>query len=246
VKTRNLKIFSAAAMTATLLWANSIQAAIVTPAGLNPGDNFYVVFVTADSTDASSADITTYDTFAQTEADNGGLDTYNSLPVTWEALGSTDSVNANSRFPTDLNAPIYLIDGTEVAANGAAFWGTSGGSDLLNPIDIDSNGYVEDSQVWTGSFTDGTEAYELGPKGLGDQDDGVGYGDSSAQDNTWIAEFFQSPVDSDTGDEIDLPIYAFSSELTVPVPSPSAGGLAIGVLALEQLAARRLLKRRPQ
>ncbi len=81
----------------TLIAATSISAttasagSIATPTGLNPGDQFRIVFVTQGTTAANSSDISTYDTFVTNQANSA---TYNGATITWQAIGSTPSVNA--------------------------------------------------------------------------------------------------------------------------------------------------------
>src|SRR5262245_54875244 len=93
--------------------AGNVAAAIVvdTPAGLLPGDQFIVLFVTSGTTTPTSSSIDTYDTFVQDTAAAVGGFTYDGAPLTWLVLGSTASTSAISRLP--LSSPaLYLLDGT--------------------------------------------------------------------------------------------------------------------------------------
>ena len=114
-----------AALLALGLVANA-RADVMMPPGLLPGQQFRIVFVTTATTQATSSSISTYDTVVKNDvtATAPGLLTYNGSPVLYEAIGSTSTVNAISRLPAD-NVPIYLPDGTEVAAGGSALWNTS-------------------------------------------------------------------------------------------------------------------------
>ena len=95
---------------------------IVTPPGLNPGDQFRVVFVTSGTRDAESSNIAEYDAFVSSAATAGGLGTYQGNPLTWFALGSTPpNVSAISRLPT-ISPGLYLADGTKIADSGADLW----------------------------------------------------------------------------------------------------------------------------
>src|SRR5712692_4417970 len=95
-------------------WAVSgpaARAGIITPAGLNPGDQFRVVFVTDGTIDATSGLLSTYDALVSNEATAAGLTSYNGTPVTWKAIVSVSSTDdAISRLPAD-SVPIYLPDG---------------------------------------------------------------------------------------------------------------------------------------
>ncbi len=79
------------------LWAAGPAAAgpVTTPAGLNPGDQFRVLFVSSAKRDATSVNIADYDTFVANLASAAGL-TYNGASLTWHALVSTPTVEANS------------------------------------------------------------------------------------------------------------------------------------------------------
>ena len=61
---------------------------------LRPGDQFRVVFLSSATRDAQSTDIADYDQFITDLAVAAGLDTYFGSPVTWQALGSTATVDA--------------------------------------------------------------------------------------------------------------------------------------------------------
>ena len=119
---------------------------IMTPAGLGPGDQFRVIFVSSATRNASSSDIAEYDTFITNLASAAGL-TYNGASVTWQALGSTvtftatsiDLVSANDpgRLPVDVSSPaLYRLDGVEVADSTSDLWDGNIGA----AIDVDENG----------------------------------------------------------------------------------------------------------
>ena len=115
---------------------------------------YRLAFVTDDTTDATSSDITTYNSFVTAEA---ALNL--SLPsTTWTAIASTSGVNAATNISCgsacDSNVPIFLVDGTEVATSAAALFAGA----ILNPIDEDENGNLLYGYVWTGSNADGTAA----------------------------------------------------------------------------------------
>ena len=95
------------ALVVALGFGAQARADIITPAGLNPGDQFRIVFVTSEIRDATSSNIADYDAFVQTAANAGGQDTYNGNPVTWRVIGSTATVSAISRLP--LTSPALFL-----------------------------------------------------------------------------------------------------------------------------------------
>ena len=183
----------------------------VTPVGLAPGTKYQLVFVTADGFFGNSSSISTYNTDvgdeAALDAQLASFDTANS--VTWTVVGTTPSVNA------DVNAPssglVYTLNGTEVASSAASLYSGA----LLAPIDINQYGNAENTLVWTGSNTNGTNTnpfYELGGTFPIE-------GSSTSSGGGW--------VNDTTGIEADnnLALYALSSVITVPfsstIPEPS-------------------------
>ncbi len=131
------------------LSAGQARAGIMTPAGLSPGDQFRVLFVSSATRDATSANIADYDTFITDLANAAGL-TYNGAAVTWQALGTTPAVAATSsgRLPASTSSPpLYRLDGVKVADSTADLWdGTIGA-----PINVNELGTGVRGLVWTGS-----------------------------------------------------------------------------------------------
>jgi hypothetical protein len=134
---------------ALVLSRGQARAGIMTPAGLNPGDQFRVIFVSSATRDATSANIADYDTFITDLANAAGL-TYNGAPVTWQALGSTATVAATSsgRLPASTSSPpLYRLDGVKVADSTADLWdGTIDAAINVNELGTGVRGLV-----WTGS-----------------------------------------------------------------------------------------------
>jgi hypothetical protein len=136
--------------------------------GLNPGDTFRLVVVTASGTTGTSTSISTYDTFVNTQGLSGI--TVNGASLTWQAIGLTPSSNPltdTTRYSSQANASrTYNLNGALVSntTNGSAFWKTSGYNQHLAAIDWTINGsgnaaQVNGSQaVWTGFDIDGTVA----------------------------------------------------------------------------------------
>ncbi len=233
------RLKTAAVAGMALVSSMASAAEITTPTGLNPGDSFYVVFVTNGSYQGNSADISVYDSYVSAEA--AGL-TYNGAAVQFRALVSTanndtdpasTAVSAASRFnPTD--GGIYLIGGTQIATGGADLWDGT----ILNPINQTPTTTLDYNVVWTGTNANGEGATNAtGSLALGTANQWdppgtlspLGYyaitGDTASTDSWWVG-----PAISRTSNSWQL--YAFSEQLTV-VPEPaSASLLAIGLAAL--------------
>src|SRR5262249_2877133 len=96
---------------------------MLVPAGLNPGDQFRAVFVSSAVRDAHSSNIADYDQFITNLAVAAGIDTYFGSPVTWQAIGSTATVDAIDRLPSTFGSPpIYRLDGALVVNPARGLW----------------------------------------------------------------------------------------------------------------------------
>ncbi len=194
------------------------------PAGLSPGDQFRVAFVSSATRDARSADIADYDAFITGLAVAAGIDTYFGAPVTWRALGSTATVDAVDRLPASFaSPPLYRLDGGLLARSSGELW-LDGHPRLpvtLTESGVDISGEFGGGVVWTGTLRDGT-AFE--PLGAGF----VTFGVSAFSSPGWIQE-----NDAPRGEPHHL--YGYSSVLTVPsaaaVPEPAALTLVLAGLA---------------
>ncbi len=212
----------------------SLQADVIPPIGLAPGSPYQLVFVTADTTAATSSDINYYNTFVQGEAAlNPSLPT-----ATWRAVASTVSVNARDNAPTYASVPIYNTNGQLVATGSTALWS----DDLQNPVDYDQSGQLAaSSYVWSGSNDSGTAGTlplgELTP--LNDLIFGPMVGLDVSAGPGWLGHHetwnYYSPPNTNT-----LPLYALSSPITVPAPEPSTFVLlGIGTTSLVAYAWRK-------
>ncbi|TRU33398.1 MAG: PEP-CTERM sorting domain-containing protein [Microcystis aeruginosa Ma_MB_F_20061100_S20] len=242
MKIKQLGIFSGVAL-ATLVTSGAAQAAlVVVPPGLNPGQQFRLVFVTDGTRNATSTNINDYNAFVTNEALGSislptALSTalttagFNPGTITWNAIASTATVAARDNTGTNPSSgtgvPIYLIDGNRVANNNADLWDGSIQTQI-NRTASDQGGIS--SNVWTGSNTDGSIGTNLGGGFTGSGQTG----NSAANDSTWIFSGFAG-LGPDS-----LRLYGISSVLTVPtpavtVPEPSSllglitlGGLMLG------------------
>ncbi len=137
---------------------------MVVPTGLNPGDQYRLVFVTDGTRDATSTNINDYNTFVTNEVTGSALATqlttagFTPSAITWKAIGSTDSVAARDNTgtnPSSTGVSIYLIDGTPVANNNTDLWDGS----ILRPINVTQSGATTPTAVvWTGSNASGMVA----------------------------------------------------------------------------------------
>ncbi len=206
--------------------AGAARAGIMTPAGLSPGDKFRVAFVSSEKRDALSSNIADYDQFITGLAVAAGLDTYFGSPVTWQVLGSTNSVSAISRVPLT-SPPLYDVYGLKVADSGADLWDGT----IDSAIFYDERGFaVLDEVVYTGTRPDGSASeFPLG----GGPVPITAYGQAFPviTNDFWIAAGFDLSARP-------AHLYGVSSVLTVPsaaaVPVPA--GLTLVLAGLATLA----------
>src|ERR1700678_176359 len=126
-----------------------------TPAGLSPGEQYRLVFVTSDTTTATSTNIADYNAFVTTEANADPQ--LAALNVAWAALASTSSVDAYENIGGAFTTPIYNLDGQLVADGSSGLWG---GNNLADPIDVDQYGDLLQANVWGGTTAAGTAETE--------------------------------------------------------------------------------------
>jgi len=128
MKIKQLGIVSAGVALATLGTSAAQAALVVVPTGLNPGDQYRLVFVTSGTRNATSSNINDYNTFVTNQVTGSALATqlttagFNLGTITWKAIGSTFATSAKVNTGTDgsqPDVPIYLIDGNKVANNNA-------------------------------------------------------------------------------------------------------------------------------
>lgn len=133
-------------------------AVVVDPAawGLAVGDTFRLVVVTQGTTNASSADISTYDTFVNTQGLSGIH--YNGESMTWQAMGTTmDSVASSdsARFSSKANSTKVFNLGGEMVSNNN-FWDIN--HDAPINMTIDGSGALatlSSGRAYTGFGYDG-------------------------------------------------------------------------------------------
>lgn len=195
--------------------AGIAQAGVVTPAGLNPGDQFRLVFVSSTTTNAEVRDSSVYDQFVSDLASVAGLNTYGGQTVNWFALVSVyDGVatNAIDRLPNS-NVPLYTVTGNLVADVSHQIWS----GNLLRPINVTEGGVTltspSNATVFTGTGSDGEAAQCLD---IGNGCTGYAeYGLLTAADSKWVESgniVFSYQDSGPTGAQGHY--YAYSSVLT--------------------------------
>jgi hypothetical protein len=250
MKNSNITLAVVAVMAAATMFTGTALATVTPPTGLGPGDQCQLIFVTADPTTATSADINYYNTFVQGEA---ALNP--SLPsATWSAVASTADVAANVNAQTYYGIPIYNTLGQQVtSAYGAGLW--TDPVTLGSPVQTNQFGASEAYiQVWTGAGPRGWQAIDDSPLCLGSPGGLNGayaaYGESGYTDSGWIeagvTSIYANPLDP-SSPAISNPLYALSSVITVPVPEPGTltllgigtGGTCRGSLSAAAVGRRR-------
>lgn len=207
-------------------------AAILVPAGLTPGDQYHLVFVSSVPSDANFGGLAGADAFVQGLADAAGIGVTEG--VTWQAILSDSTTSAISRF--NPSAPIYNMNGDRVAVNGPALWGTTA-LNLENPIAFDENGAGSATiliEVWTGTTPGGS--FDMADSDWLASSPGTfaTAGSSIAVNTDWING------GGNPAENVPLSVFAASDLLTVPVPEPTTLVLALlGTLSLVGYAWRR-------
>ena len=209
----------------------SFGAVLTQPAGLNPGDQYRIVFVTSAKGDATSTDIAHYDAFVTNTANAGSQ--LAALGVSWQIIGSTGLVSAFNHVGGVFNTPLYLLDGILVANGSADLWDGS----ISHQIDEDENGFIlaRGVRVWTGTYFDGSgtpNAYPLGSSGAGvNGAGGVWVGVSSERSDIWVS----------AGAGLSTALnnyYGISSAITVGAATPEPSSLVYSILGIFILAVR--------
>jgi hypothetical protein len=195
------------------------SAGLLVPPGVLPGQQYRLAFVTSGTTNATSADIATYNNFVTAQA--GLVPGLNE--TTWKAIGSTSTVSARDNTgtnPTNVNhtsVPIYSLNGSQIATGNADLWDFN----ILNTISVDQTLVTRTGFVWTGSFSNGTAS---GPFPLGSTNNFANAGQlGTLTVHQWVNWGGQSATQQNH-------MYALSGVITA-VPEPSSL-LLVGLVGL--------------
>jgi hypothetical protein len=198
---------------------------ISTPPGLNPGDQFRIVFLTQGVTQATNSNIGYYNTFVNNDASNqaggnGSNVVYNRTALTWTAIASTYEASAISNIGS-FGVPVYLASGTLVTPSDtlSGLWSGS----LQAPInEFLTSPYFFATSVWTGTLPNGSSAgsFTLGSNsGFGSTP-----GMSNKSDQNWVET-------GATPSSFSNNMYGISQVLTA-VPEPSTSAMVLAGIAL--------------
>ena len=234
---------------ATLVFSGT---SIPIPAGLAVGDTFQLVFITTNTTEATSTDINYYNAFVNTDANLGGS-LVGGLGITWSVLGSTAAVNVLSNIVnTSPSTPNFsgifnlagdlIADGTETTGEGLY------SGSIQNLLDVTESGAISTTHVWTGTDTGGSTSNGCGngASPLGGSISESGY---SGDVSSFGTQFWTQSC-SIAGPTYPLPLYGISNLLYLGpgdqldvVPEPATMGTMFLGLAACFLAARRKARR---
>ena len=123
------------------------------PDGFGPGEQFRLLFVTAETRDADSSRIADYDAFVRDQAAAGHA-SIRSYSSKFRVVGSTEGFGARGHTnTTDPGVPIYYLNGEKIADNYIDFY--DGSWDSVEPRN-ENGDVLTDVEVWTGTQSDGT------------------------------------------------------------------------------------------
>ena len=133
------------------------------PGDLSAGDSFRLLFVSSTTRDATSSDISDYNTHVQNAATVGHTD-IQSYSSEFRVLGSTSAVDARDNTNTTYTStvkgvPVYWLDGTRLADQYEDFYDGSWDS---RQDKNEAGNSVSGAEAWTGTANDGTASAPLG------------------------------------------------------------------------------------
>lgn len=216
------------------------DAPVTVPAGLQPGDQYRVFFVTNSTTRPLESGVDYYNTHVSTDAN--AQPELAALGTTWKAVVSvreslSGSARIEARDNTDTNptpvgptgVPIYLLNGTRLADNYDDLWDGS----VQNPPNIARNGVARpgtDTRVWTGTLYDGRYMFAFGfgawNWGEYDKTEHTIAANSAYGPTLRGGPFFVNATNNENL-AVELPLYGISGILTVPsdneAPAANAG-----------------------
>ncbi|WP_339904293.1 hypothetical protein [Pseudomonas guineae] len=193
-------------MASTTTQALDAPAALV-PAGLTPGQTFYVVFVSSGTIAGNSSSVALA-AFGQTQANNN----IETAKITgWKTLFGHDDGTTSTTIHTAVSAPFYRPDGTRISTSSATFWAVTHESVINRSEDLSTH----TGNIWTGFASNGTRANP--------NDDTLGGNDFASDGclvglhvvNQWSAGALTGGI----GCTASYSTYVISPLLTVPGPT---------------------------
>lgn len=208
------RIKSVSAIPLTIFAMNSAALdapAGLVPAGLSPGDTFFVIYASDNLVNGAQTSAT-YIGYAATSATSGSK---TNTIAGWTTLFAHDdgTITTTSAFGGVTNRPIYNTVGTKVADDRADLFDNT----LDAAIGFDEDGDAVAASIWTGFFHDGS-ALNVGDDTLGGADgvnDGCATGSSSSATGAWALNALSGGAGC-AGATFGL--YVLSPLLTVPTP----------------------------
>ncbi|MEM7315800.1 MAG: hypothetical protein AAF497_21905, partial [Planctomycetota bacterium] len=190
----------------------------IVPAGLAPGDPYYLAFTTSSQTlgffPGHGTGVPGADSFVQSHQCTSVLNDA-ACSINYKAIISDSGAgyNANNDLGLSPGVPIYNSNGDLMAPDLATLWSGS----LVNPNAFDENGALIPSpspdtgpQVWTGTNSGGTPTGVDGLSWTGN--DFATHGDASRTNSEWIDQG-SNRWHTDQG---ELHAYGISTLLTAP------------------------------
>ena len=190
------------------------------PHGLVGGDQFRLLFVTSTTSDATSENIATYNTFVRTVAESGH-DAIQAYSPGFTAIASTAATDARDNTGTtytndDKGVPIYWVGGANLAVDYADFYdGSWNNEDKAK----DESGSVRSTTdvsdyPFTGSDHDGTERFAaLVSEAMGSSNTNVAIGRPNS--STTSGDGPLSGAMQTTAKTNSRPLYALSQVFTI-------------------------------
>lgn len=198
------------------------------PTGVNPGDEFYIIFAGSDTLNGAQTSATYVNYAASVKQNDPDTDAVTG----WTTLFGHDdaSLVTLSAFGANTSQPIYNTNGDLVAPNAAAFFSSS----QTSAIGFDEGGNSYSGNVWTGfNFTGSNTG--IGDDSLGGNDsltDGCLAGTSTATDQQWAASVLAG---GNGCAGANLPLYVLSPLFAVPSSPQSVPTLPIWAFLISML-----------
>ena len=203
---RLLAVLMLAAFLPISFKASALDApADLVPAGLNVGDQFYVVFTTSTYTQATSPSISFYNSYVQGVAAASTISGVRAISSGFQVIGATAADNQCK--PADLAKPVYNVNKTQVSSLASLMYDPIA-QPLGISLKISESGQdisVSQGQAFTGCNSNGTT---FTGSTLGDLN--VGIGQTTFTNTDWISSGGQQAANSSSKS-----LYAISALLTV-------------------------------